>query len=765
MDFLHFFAYLLFPEWVFRLFYSVPSTTQTHEADSNLLPDVTSGSQLSSETNPNTEKVSEPIGSHYQTESNDSVLEEEIKNLREELRLMTVSRDSLLVKNRKMKFHALSRITTISQLKSKIVLLESEIQALTHSLVQRENQTPLTSDKDSNNLSSAHADQEPSIPDIKSQEDPMKESFSLSKTYDREFLLHQRTSFLSQKKPDGIFPVAEIVRETVAPKRNVVSLSSIETIGAQVTEAPRRELKLTPVIIKERAASNEWRPKHSSIAGGDEMTTAVVLKTVRGLLNKMTPSKHEKLFAQIENLPIDTEERLAGVIQLFFEKAISEPFFAPTYAKMCHSLSQKAVPSCSTDGETSVSFRNLLLAQCKKEFDRDGADRIGFDEKKTQIRSAENEEKKNQLKMELQDLVDKNRRRVLGNITFIGELFRVGTISEQVIHRCIRRLITSPGEQEIEKLCVLMSTIGKDLENGNQNSSDVMNSHYRTLEYMAVDQKLSNRIRFMITDLIELRCRQWKSREESKLEGQNPSHVKTRVTGSQHVNTTKTTPTVIEKSSKAVDENTPVFAYSDFRLKNQLVTGYSVIPTGCANRKLEVISDPIPAQKSTVVEPIPKPPPLLQENNVTNRNYDFAVASSVKIVEFKNRILLKNIAPADYGRIVGRERTNEKRLTETYGTFLNSKKTNEGSYDFTISGSSSESRREAVDDVIESLPLMIEFEQSKIDHLQRYRIKQIAHSNFVRVNMPKLPHEKVTIVGKLKNCENAFNQLVRFSAK
>jgi translation initiation factor 4G len=592
----------------------------------------------------------------------------------------------------------------------------------------------------------------------------MKESFSLSKTYDREFLLHQRTSFLSQKKPDGIFPVAEIVRETVAPKQNVVSLSSIETIGAQVTEAPRRELKLTPVIIKERAASNEWRPKHSSIAGGDEITTAVVLKTVRGLLNKMTPSKHDKLFAQIENLPIDTEERLAGVIQLFFEKAISEPFFAPTYAKMCQSLSQKAVLSSSIDGETSVSFRNLLLAQCKKEFDRDGADRIGFDEKKTQIRSAENEEKKNQLKMELQDLVDKNRRRVLGNVTFIGELFRVGTISEQVIHRCIRRLITSPGEQEIEKLCVLMSTIGKDLENGDQNSSDVMNSHYRTLEYMAVDQKLSNRIRFMITDLTELRARQWKSREESRLEGENPSHVKTGLTGSQHVNKTETTLTVIESSSKAVDENTPVFAYSDIRLKSKLVTGYSVIPTGCASIKLEeqLISDPSTA---IAVEPIPKPPPLLQEHNVPNRNYDFAVASSVKIVEFNNRILLKNIAPADYGRIVGRERTKEKRLTETYGTFLNSKKTNEGSYDFTISGSSSESRREAVDDVIESLPLMIEFEQSKIDHLQRYRIKQIAHSNFVRVNMPELPDEKVTIVGKLKNCENAFKQLVKSSAK
>nr|CAH0102126.1 unnamed protein product [Daphnia galeata] len=319
----------------------------------------------------------------------DSVLEEERKTCRKELRFMTLSALSLLRQESAMRSHALSRITTIGQLKSKIVQLESEIQALTHSLVQRENQTPLTSDKDSNNLSSAFADQEPSIPDIQSQEDPMKESFS--RIYDRQFLLHQRTSFLSQKKPDGIFPVPEIVRETVAPKRNVVSSSSIETIDAQVTEAPRREWKLTPVIIKERAASNEWRPsvKHS-IAGGDEMTTAVVLKTVRGLLNKMTPSKHDKLFAQIENLPIDTEERLAGVIQLFFEKAISEPFFAPTYAKMCQLLSQKAVPSSSTDGEKTVSFRNLLLAQCKKEFDRDGADLIGFDAKKGEIHSSKN---------------------------------------------------------------------------------------------------------------------------------------------------------------------------------------------------------------------------------------------------------------------------------------------------------------------------------------------------------------------------------------
>jgi hypothetical protein len=45
-----------------------------------------------------------------------------------------------------------------------------------------------------------------------------------------------------------------------------------------------------------------------------------MLKTVRGILNKLTPSKFEALLARIQALDIDSEDRLAGVIKLFFEK-------------------------------------------------------------------------------------------------------------------------------------------------------------------------------------------------------------------------------------------------------------------------------------------------------------------------------------------------------------------------------------------------------------------------------------------------------------
>ncbi len=45
-----------------------------------------------------------------------------------------------------------------------------------------------------------------------------------------------------------------------------------------------------------------------------------MLKTVRGILNKLTPSKFDKLLERIQALNISTEDRLSGVIKLFFEK-------------------------------------------------------------------------------------------------------------------------------------------------------------------------------------------------------------------------------------------------------------------------------------------------------------------------------------------------------------------------------------------------------------------------------------------------------------
>lgn len=96
-------------------------------------------------------------------------------------------------------------------------------------------------------------------------------------------------------------------------------------------------------------AEKAWKPsvkKATRSRGGEEtedngaeqIKTQELFKRVRSILNKLTPQKFQQLMKQVTELTIDTEERLKGVIDLTFEKAISEPDFSVAYANMCRCL-------------------------------------------------------------------------------------------------------------------------------------------------------------------------------------------------------------------------------------------------------------------------------------------------------------------------------------------------------------------------------------------------------------------------------------------
>lgn len=65
--------------------------------------------------------------------------------------------------------------------------------------------------------------------------------------------------------------------------------------------------------------------------------------------------------------------------------------------------------------------------------------------------------------MELEEKELLAKKRMLGNITFIGELFKIHMLGERIMHDCITRLlgdIKNPNEDDIEALCRLMTSIG-----------------------------------------------------------------------------------------------------------------------------------------------------------------------------------------------------------------------------------------------------------------------------------------------------------------
>ena len=57
------------------------------------------------------------------------------------------------------------------------------------------------------------------------------------------------------------------------------------------------------------------------------------------------------------------------------------------------------------------------------------------------------------------------RRRSLGNIRFIGELYKLKMLTARIMHECLKQLLRSPADEEaLECLCRLLATVGKDLE-------------------------------------------------------------------------------------------------------------------------------------------------------------------------------------------------------------------------------------------------------------------------------------------------------------
>lgn len=86
------------------------------------------------------------------------------------------------------------------------------------------------------------------------------------------------------------------------------------------------------------AGSRGTGPDEEESDDPEQAKTQELFKRVRSILNKLTPQMFQQLMKQVTELTIDTEERLKGVIDLIFEKAISEPNFSVAYANMCRCL-------------------------------------------------------------------------------------------------------------------------------------------------------------------------------------------------------------------------------------------------------------------------------------------------------------------------------------------------------------------------------------------------------------------------------------------
>ncbi|KAJ3415262.1 hypothetical protein HDV05_005272 [Chytridiales sp. JEL 0842] len=295
-------------------------------------------------------------------------------------------------------------------------------------------------------------------------------------------------------------------------------------------EPPVEPLKIsenawTPDLIKKKTgkAATAVAPAPASEEEKLELQCEELAKKVKGLLNKLTLEKFDKISDQLINLDISHPLFLKKTIALIFEKALDEYHFQAMYGRLCVKLSNELPRVQSwigTDMKSNV-FRRLLLNKCQEEFEKNDkwsqGDAAGAESRRERLEKLANmtsEEKQEFAEEEYQRT--KLKRKVLGNIGFIGELFKLDMITEKIMHSCVGQLLyklQEPEEEEAEALCKLLKGVGGKLDH--ERARGHMDAYFTRIKELSVHPKLTSRIKFMLEDLIDQRKNHWKARQEA----------------------------------------------------------------------------------------------------------------------------------------------------------------------------------------------------------------------------------------------------------
>ncbi|KAJ1979748.1 hypothetical protein H4R35_001396 [Dimargaris xerosporica] len=271
-------------------------------------------------------------------------------------------------------------------------------------------------------------------------------------------------------------------------------------------------------------SENRWKP--ISLTETNQTTEEIpsdeiISRKVKGLLNKLTLEKFDSLFKQILDYALLAAKQGTGhilelVIQLIFEKAIDEPNFSSVYALLCREMTTR-VDTVKDDAKKDskgnplagvMLFRRYLLSRCQYEFER------GW-----RLETTEADITKGVVQMMSDEYyeVQKKKRHGLGLIAFIGELYKMGMLTDKIVHSCIVKLLGNtedPVEEEVESLCKLFFTCGQRIAESESLGKN-LDAYFIKVKELSENKKLGSRFRCLLMDVIDLRKRNWQGRSKN----------------------------------------------------------------------------------------------------------------------------------------------------------------------------------------------------------------------------------------------------------
>eukprot|EP01087_Luapelamoeba_hula_P012953 TRINITY_DN366_c1_g1_i3.p1 TRINITY_DN366_c1_g1~~TRINITY_DN366_c1_g1_i3.p1 ORF type:complete len:920 (+),score=128.78 TRINITY_DN366_c1_g1_i3:934-3693(+) len=285
-------------------------------------------------------------------------------------------------------------------------------------------------------------------------------------------------------------------------------------------------------------AAGTWIPPSRR---GSAEPNAAIYRQLQDTLNKLTDKKFDVLSKEL----LDTltphasdPEIIKQLITIIFECALSQPpQFSITYAQLCHFIDRNLPTPAAKEGQPKQTFKRFLLNRCQQEFEQKDPKQ---EEKDKEVTDKDKPAPTNDEDKE--DSPDKKKKRMIGNIVFIGELYKENMLNDRIIHNCVFcRLLREqkhPVEEDLEACCKLLTTIGKVLDV--PKAKRIMDAYFNLLQRHSVNKQLPQRLRFLIIDVIDLRKRGWKELQATGAVPQRPSQNQR---GPTRVGSVRSTPT------------------------------------------------------------------------------------------------------------------------------------------------------------------------------------------------------------------------------
>lgn len=266
-----------------------------------------------------------------------------------------------------------------------------------------------------------------------------------------------------------------------------------------------------------KAAEVKYAPDGSELYEPEEIE-----RKVNSALNKLTLEMFEEITEDLMKLAKQSiweedAKTVRQVISLTFAKACDEPFWSSVYAQFCAKLLKeipdevKDVNIMSKTGEPATGgdmARRILLATCQTEYEKGWVDKLPTNPDGSPLEPEMMSDEYYQMAAA--------KRRGLGLVKFIGNLYILNMLNDQVILHCLRdqsKNVIDPSEDSLENLAQLIKTVGPRFEALERNRA-ALTLIYDNIQLILENCKLSSRIKFMLMDLQDLRKEGWKSAKQ-----------------------------------------------------------------------------------------------------------------------------------------------------------------------------------------------------------------------------------------------------------